>query len=376
MTLEAVAALAFLVFGAALVLPGAAQPALEAALGLDLAASGLVASALSLGLGVGVVAGGPLTDRCARRPVFVAAAALAALAGLAVPLAPGYAGALAGAAGIGLGAGVYETLLNAAVPERRPAAAAVRLALLHACAPLGAVLGAPLLGALATARGFPAAYGVLGAAFGATALLGLAVRFAPPPVVRLAPPQHARAGAARAHAPLPLRALAPFALAAFAYVGLETALSVLAVPYAASLGHGAERGTRALSAFWLGLFAARLAFAGLRRPASAGQLRCAGAAGALVLAASGAAGGAPELAFAAAGLALGVVFPLVVAFAGAAAPERPAAAVGVVVGAGALGGFVLPWLTGVLGDRLGPRAAVAALALAGAAVALAPRRPR
>jgi fucose permease len=366
---EAAAALAFLVFGAALVLPGSAQPALEGALGLDLAASGLVASALSLGLGLGVVAGGPLADRSPRRPVFVGAAALAACAALAVPLAPGYAGALAGAAGIGLGAGVYETLLNAAVPERRPESAAARLALLHACAPLGAVLGAPALGAVAGARGFAVAYGALGAAFAAVALLGLAVRFAPPP--------HAQAGAVRTDAPLPLGALAPFALAAFAYVGLETALSVLAVPYAASLGHGPERGTRALSAFWLGLFAARVGFAWLRRPARAGQLRVAGVGGALVLAAGGALpGGAPELAFVAAGLALGVVFPLVVAFAGAAAPERRAAAVGLVVGAGSLGGFVLPWLTGVLGDRFGARGAVGALALAAVTVALAARRAR
>jgi fucose permease len=356
------------VFGAALVLPGAAQPALETQLGLDLAAAGLVASALSLGLGVGVVAGGPLTDGFARRPLLVGSAALAAFAALAVPFAPSWAGALAGAAGIGLGAGVYETLLNAAVPERRPESAAARLSLLHACATVGAALGAPALGAVVAARGFTGAYGALGVAFAAVALLGLGVRFAPPP--------HARPAAGRAHAPLPLRALAPFALAAFAYVGLETALSVLAAPVAASHGHGAARGMRALSSFWLGLLAARLAFAWLRRPARPGQLRLAGAAGALALAAGAAApGGTPELAFGAAGLALGVVFPLVVALAGAAAPERRATAVGLVVGAGSLGGFALPWLAGALGDRFGARAAVGALALAAVAVALAAGRP-
>jgi fucose permease len=351
------------------VLPGAVQPALAAALGVDLAASGLVASSLSLGLGVGVVAGGPLADRCARRPLFAGAAALAALAACAVPLAPSYAGALAAAAGIGLGAGVYETLFNAAVPERRPESAASHLSLLHACATLGAGLGAPALGAVVAARGFPGAYGALGAAFAALALLGLAVRFAPPP--------HAGAGSAHPRAPLPLGALAPFALAAFAYVGLETALSVLAAPYAASRGHGAERGMRALSAFWLGLLAARLVFAWLRRPARPAQLRLAGGAGALALALGAfAPGAAPELVFGAAGLALGVVFPLVVTLAGAAVPERRATAVGLVVGAGSLGGFALPWLAGALGDRIGARGAVAALALAAAAVALGAGRPR
>jgi fucose permease len=349
--MDVVAALAFIVFGMALVLPGAAQPALAAALGLDLAASGLVASALSLGLGVGVVAGGPLADRFPRRPVFAGAAALAALAGLALAAFPSFAGALAATAGIGFGAGVYETLLNAAVPERRPEAAAARLSLLHASATLGAGLGAPALGALASAAGFAAVYEALGAAFAAVALLGLGVRFPAPPGAAIA-----------ARASLPWRALAPWMFAAFAYVGLETALSVFAAPHALGLGLAEARGMRALSAFWLGLLAARVVFAALRRPASVLQLRAAGGAGAVVLAAGAAAGAPPEAVLLATGLALGIVFPVVVLLAGDAAPQRRASAVGVVVGAGALGGFVVPWLAGALGDRAGLVPALLALA--------------
>jgi fucose permease len=367
-SLEAVAALAFLVFGVALILPGAAQPALAAALGLDLSASGLVASALSLGLGVGVVAGGPLADRLPRRPLFAASAGLAGLSGLALAGGGSFAAALAATAGIGLGAGLYETLLNAAVPERAPAHAAARLSLLHAMATLGAGLGAPVFGAFAQGSGFAAAYGALGAAFAVLAGLGLAVRFpAPPPAPRAGAP-----GAA-----LRVRALAPWAGVAFAYVGLETALSVFAVPYARGLGLDAGRGMRSLSAFWLGLLVARIAFALLRRAPGARQLRLAGGAGALALA-----GGAlsrapaPELLFLAAGLALGVVFPLVVWFAGEAWPARRASAVGLVVGAGSLGGFAVPWLAGEIGDRLGPAAAVAALAALALGIAGAARAPR
>jgi fucose permease len=364
--MEAVAALAFLVFGVALVLPGAAQPALAAGLGLDLAASGLVASALSIGLGAGVVAGGPLADRFARRPLFVGAAALAAVAGLVLPLFPSFGGALLATAGMGFGAGLYETLLNAAIPERRPATAAARLSLLHACATLGAGLGAPALGAWAEVRGFAATYGALGAGFAAVAVLGAAVRFPPASVVPQAPGDAAP----------PLTRLVGFACASFAYVGLETALSVLSVPFATSRGFEAERGMRALSAFWLGLLATRVAFAALRRPARSGQLRAAGALGAALLAAGAALPGlAPELLFGAAGLALGVVFPVVVVLAGEATPARRATAVGVVVGAGSLGGFAVPWLTGALGDRLGAPAAVASLAGLGVAIALAARSP-
>jgi len=364
--MEAVAALAFVVFGAALVLPGAAQPALAAALGLDLAASGLVASALSLGLGVGVVAGGPLADRLPRRPLFAGAAGLAALAGLALPFFSSFAAALAATAGIGLGAGLYETLLNAAVPERRPEAAAARLALLHASATLGAGLGAPALGALAGASGYAPVYGALGAAFASVALLGLAVRFPAPP---------ARSADA-AHGALSLAALAPWMAGAFAYVGIETALSVFAVPHAEGAGLAPARGMRALSGFWLGLLAARVMFAVLRVPARVAQLRLAGGAGALVIAAGAGLVLPPEALFGAAGLALGVVFPLLVLFAGDAAPARRATAVGIVVAAGSLGGFAVPWAAGALGDRFGTAASLGMLAALALGIAVAARAPR
>jgi fucose permease len=355
------------VFGVALILPGAAQPALSAALGLDLAASGGVASALSLGLGVGVVAGGPLADRLPRRPLFAASAGLAGLSGLALAAGGSFAGVLAATAGIGLGAGLYETLLNAAVPERAPAHAAARLSLLHAMATLGAGLGAPVFGAFAQASGFGAAYGALGAAFAALAVIGLGVRFPPPS----GPAREDASNVAQR-----LRGLAPWALVCFAYVGLETALSVFAVPYARGLGLDAGRGMRALSIFWVGLLAARIAFAVLGRPAGAGLLRLAGLAGALVLAAGALARAPlPELVFLATGLGLGVVFPLVVLFAGEAWPERRASAVGLVVGAGALGGFAVPWLAGEIGDRLGPAAAVGSLAALALSIALAARAP-
>jgi fucose permease len=173
-----------------------------------------------------------------------------------------------------------------------------------------------------------------------------------------------------------VRGLAPWAVVSFAYVGLETALSVFAVPYARGLGFDAARGMRSLSAFWVGLLVARIAFALLRRAPGAGQLRIAGVAGALALA-----GGAltrapaPELMFLATGVSLGVVFPLLVWFAGEAWPERRASAVGLVVGAGSLGGFAVPWLAGEVGDRLGPAAGVACLAVLALGIAAAARAP-
>jgi fucose permease len=83
--------------------------------------------------------------------------------------------------------------------------------------------------------------------------------------------------------------------------------------------------------------------------------------------------------FGAAGLALGCVYPLAIGLAAQRFPEARGTATGLTAGAGALGGFAVPWLHGALGDRFGASAAVAALAfwslLVGAAALLLRRRP-
>jgi hypothetical protein len=69
----------------------------------------------------------------------------------------------------------------------------------------------------------------------------------------------------------------------------------------------------------------------------------------------------PELAMAAAGLALGGVFPVMIALAGLTLPSSPATAVGLAGGLGSLGGFVVPWYTGRLASSAGLPFAIAAL---------------
>jgi MFS family permease len=63
------------------------------------------------------------------------------------------------------------------------------------------------------------------------------------------------------------------------------------------------------------------------------------------------------------GLALGCVYPLAIALVGQRFPEARGTATGLTAGAGALGGFAVPWLHGALGDRFGVHAAVGSLAL-------------
>ncbi len=369
MSVMPLALLAFFAFGVLLVLPGALQPAFAQAFGLDLAQSAGVASALLIGVGVGVVASGPVVDRAPRRPLFVAASLACLFALVGAALAPSYAVLIAALGALGIASGCYETLLNAAVPEAFPERAAARLSAAHASATLGAALGAPLLARAASAFGWAAALGTLAAAFAALAALGLGARFPAPPGASPSTPT----------APLPLRVLAPLALAACAYVGVETAFSALLPAYAGALGVaeqpgwlGFTRGSLAISGFWVGLFAARIAFARLALPARPRELVFGGAAAAGMLA-SGAALATTwiEAWSAAVGFALGAVFPVLVVLAGDAAPQRRATALALVVAFGSVGGGAIPWLAGEAGGALGPAAAMFVLAAGCAAVALA-----
>lgn len=361
----------FVGFGLVLVLVGANQADLQRDLGLSLAQSGLLASALSAGLGVGVVAAGPLFDRFPRRPLFVGSMLLAAGALLSVERGMAFSRWLLHLALAGAGIGAYDTLLNATVVQRFRERAARPMSVLHAAATLGAV-GGPLLAGLLASRGqWIASFHWAGAAH--IALAGAAL------AVPLPAPERAPAGAPDRAGPLS-PGLLPYATIAFAYVGIESGLTVFAVPYAGHLGLSAARGGVAISALWLGLLAGRLGVASLFRALDARTLSRAGAAGALVLVAGTLFPVHQVVAtLFLAGVALGCVYPLMIALTGQAFPHARGAATGYAAGAGAVGGFAIPWLTGAVGDAGGVAVSVASLAGWSALVslaALAARRPR
>ena len=352
---------AFLAFGSVLVLVGANQASLARELSLDLSRTGLLGSTLVLGIGVGVVGAGPLVDRFARRPLWLASMGLAAAALLGVTEDATYARLLAQLFAVGVGIGLYDTLISTVVVERFRERAARPMSIVHSAATLGAMLGSPLAAWLAAGHGWAASFHAAGVAHLLLGAAGLAVALPEP--TRAA----TRAALAMAGARPPRRALArafaPFALATFAYVGVESAVTVFAVPYAvAAHGLDAARGLASISVFWLGLLAGRLLPAALPFAPDARWVAGGGAAGAGVLA-LGAAVPSPELVFGATGIALGCVYPLTVALVGERFPEARGMATGLTAGAGALGGFVVPWLHGAIGDRFGVGAAVGSLAL-------------
>jgi fucose permease len=361
---------AFLAFGAVLVLLGANQASLAAELGLDLARSGLLASALALGLGAGVVVAGPLFDRYPRRPLFVGSALLAAAALLGVDRGMSYARWLAHAAAAGAGIGLYDTLINAVVVQRFRERAARPMLAVHSAATIGAMLSPPLIGWIAAAHHFTASFAAAGWAHVGIAAWAACVPL-PAPEPRAVTPG---GGAGR---PLELAKLLPLAAVAFAYVGVEASVTMFAVPYAGgALGLATARGQRAIGAFWMGLLIGRLATLAVRT-LDARTLVAAGALASALLAASAGLAAPPELGFFAVGAALGCVYPLMIALAGQAAPTASGTATGLAAGAGAVGGVAVPWLTGAAGDAAGITLGFASLALwcfAIAAAAAASRR--
>jgi len=366
-------AASFVAFGVVLVLPGVHQADLARALELDLARSGLLASALAAGLGVGVVAAGPLFDRMRRRPLFLAGFGIAAAALLSVRDGMSFERWLAHVAAAGFGIGFYDTLINASVAERYRAAAARPMSLVHAAATVGA-MGGPLLAVLVVGRGgFVASFHWVGAAHLALAAWACAISFPERPPGASQAAAGSRAAAAAPDRIRRLAPLLPFAAVAFAYVGVEASLTIFAVPYATgALGHSAARGATAISALWLGLLLGRVGVLGLPRALGARTLMGAGALAACVLLGGvGLRVGLVEVTFLATGVALGCVYPLTMALVGERMPQARGTAAGLAAGAGALGGSAVPWLTGWIGDAAGVAAALATLAAWCAAIAVA-----
>lgn len=255
----------------------------------------------------------------------------------------------------GLGAGAYNTVVNASVGERFGARAGRPLAFIHSLATVGAMAG-PLLVAWIVAR-YPWVWSfrLVGAAHLVVALGALARRGD-------YPPPNTNADARRSRWP-EMSALAPFLAIVFAYVAVEGTTTVFAVAYAVDhLGLSEARGQLAISALWLGVLASRLGLITSPRPLGPRALAVAGTMGTAVLVSFVAFDlHFVELAFGLVGAAVGLVYPLAMALLGERFPATRGTAAGLVGGAGAAGAVVVPYLTGVVGDRHGVHRAVASL---------------
>ncbi len=354
----------FLAFGTLLVLFGANATEIISDLGLDYAQFGLLGSMLSLGLGVGIVAAGPISDRFPRRPLFLASCLVVIVAAATLGPNTTYQRLVFHMIAIGLGAGFYETVLNAIVVEEFPETAGRRLLFIHSGAPLAACV-VPLLidfvresGSLEWYETFRAAGLlhlplILAACFVKTGFTAAEKTTTRDPAEHGAPLHRSNR-----------LSLIVICVATFAYVGVESALTIFIVDHATTdLGLPAARAARTISAFWGGLLVGRLA-AGLspRSPGAGTTSLLAASAAAMLLAFEFNLFGSAEFAMAAVGLFLGGVFPIMIGLAGRTLPASPATALGLAGGLGAAGGFIVPWITGRVAADVGLPVAFASLA--------------
>ncbi len=352
----------FLAFGALLVLFGANSTLIIARLDLDYADLGLLGSMLSLGLGIGIVAAGPISDRLPRRPLYIAACLVVLGATTTLGAWTDYSSLLAHTAAIGFGAGFYETVLNALIVEEFGERAPKRLIFIHSAATLAAS-ATPI--AFEIAREWAAltwydTFRIVGLLHAGLILAAVFVPMRASSRVTTARAAMDRSSSSGSSDALsrsdssPLRspndrlALAAVCTATFAYVGVESALTLFVADHAVSdLGLDATRAARTISAFWGGLLVGRLAIGLAPRPAGAGTTALLAGLGALLVALFGFGFiASPELAMSGVGFCLGGVFPIMIGFAGIALPSAAGTAVGLAGGLGSLGGFVVPWLTG------------------------------
>jgi fucose permease len=360
-----VVALSFVVLGLPDYAHGVAWPAMRADLHRPLADLGTFLAVQSVGYVAATSLLGRITgrwgiDRAIRR------AGLTCVAGLAlVAAAPGWLVALAGALLLGLGSGVMDAGFNAAVALRNDARL---MGVLHAGYGVGAGIGPVVVGtSLATVGGWRPAYVVLA---GATLVVVLSLTgrsLGSTPVT----PHHAPSS--------PRGVLLP-CLAFFVYVALEVTVGAWAFTYLTGpRGLGALVASVWVAVYWVGLTAGRL-WLGVRGHERGvdGLLRLSmvGVGASTIVLWLG--GPVAPLGLLLAGLALSVVFPLLMLVTPArVGVERATAAVGWQAAAGSVGSAAGPAAAGVVLDLAGVDAygpVVLAMAVALAATVGALRR--
>jgi fucose permease len=336
---------------------GPALPELAANSGSSLATIGGVITALFLGALISLSVAGPLNDRLGQRPVLIVGVVLLALGTLGIAASHSLPLTFLCAVVAGLGHGAIDISTNVLIAEVFVGRSAAALNLLNVFFGLGAVAGPAIAGL--TLRLWNTALPAL--------WIGAALTLLQAPLIPLladAPrAPHAEAGKSRAAALFRMPLLWALGVLVLIYVGVENGIASWTTTYLASTTR-LDHATAALatSGFWLALTGGRViaALIGIRlTPNRLLLIALSGAfAGGVLLVAS--VGNAP-LTIAAVlcmGLCFGPVFPTTLAITTATFRQAPGTAASAVVAMGSVGGMLLPWLQGVLLERVSPAASV------------------
>jgi fucose permease len=158
-------------------------------------------------------------------------------------------------------------------------------------------------------------------------------------------------------------ALIAICFATAVYVGVESALTYFVADFAQKdLGISADRAAGIVGFFWSGLLAGRLTIGLSHKEPGAGITALLALISSAVVAAFFMGWTtSPELAMALTGFFLGGVFPIMIGLAGMTMPGSAGTAVALAAGLGSLGGFLIPWWTGIIAAHTNLAIALASL---------------
>ena len=374
--LYALACVAMFVFGIILGLPGTVlgRPEVAAQFGLTLADRGALISTLFIGLLLGSIASGPLVDRLGQR---VALGCSAGLVAIGLPLfaqASNVVLAAAALTAIGIASAGMNTASNALSSELFPEERGRRMNCIAIVVGLG---GLAMPTATALAAGLLSWRGVvIGGGFiaGAVAVVGLVGVRSP----AAAPTPHVFAPGVRAAFAGVVRQprFVLFCVLLVLSAATEASMAGWTSTFLTTAGFSAEAATWGLSSHWLGLIAGRLMFSGrldrVKRTAIVRAALC----GAAVIATFVAVPLPLVLACGpfAAGLAIAVIVPTALAFAGDRFPGNAGTLFGVLLTLAQVGGILVPALIGAVAEQAGIRVGLSLLVLNCLAVAIVARR--
>jgi fucose permease len=359
---------------------GPALPDLADRTGRDLAALGGLVTAAFVGTMIAQIVSGPLNDRLGQRPVILVGVALLALGTLGIVLSRSLVATLIIGFMYGFGFGAVDISTNLLIAHRFARRSVPMLNLLHTFYGVGSVISPAVAGlTLAVWDSALPAFG-----------LGLVAVLIPLPLVwRLdnaplpAPPVSAARGSAFSYR-VPL--LWALGLLLLLFVGLEAGMGAWTTAYVdrtTTLGQG--MGALITSGYWLALtvgrvlgalYSARFTPQTVLWACLAGMLS-----GSALLVVGHGNAALTVLAVLVLGLWSGPPYPTIVAITTATFPNGPGKATSVVVAMASLGAATLPWLQGVLLERVSSLAMVLlfvaeALAMLLVMVAVQARSPR
>lgn len=363
--------LIFIAIGMASAVLGPALSTLADRVGTDLATVGVLVTTSYLGTMVGQAISGPLNDRFGQRPVIFAGILLAVAGTLVIVLTRSLGIMIAGSSVFGLGFGALDVSTNLLIAQRFADHSVSVLNLLHVFFGVGAVIG-PAIASLALSQSDSA----LPAFWVSVGVFVLPI----PLVLRLPPGPHALPEAHADDPPemtfsyrVPLLWLLGAIL--LLYVGVEAGIGSWITAYVdRSTSLGEDTGAQFAAAYWGALTVGRVlgAMYGERfAPFTVLRVSLIGmAVGSLILALGTGSIALTILGVLVIGVWSGPPFPTVIAITTAAFKRHPGKATSIVVTLASLGASTMPWLTGVLLDRVSPNAmmifiAVESVALVG-----------